>query len=91
MRTCRGCVAGLFGVCPTDYCAPEREGLTEEAVRRSEERGHVLTAFSQVRGYPVWEAECLRCGQSVAICLNPVPGESDITGDAITHDCAAPA
>jgi hypothetical protein len=87
MRTCRGCVAGLFGVCGTDYCAPEREGLIEEAVRRSEQRGHTLTPFRQVKGRPVWDAECTRCGLSATICLNPAPGEPDIYGDAITQDC----
>lgn len=86
MQKCKNCVVKLFGVC-NDYCRPEREALIEEALRSAEQRGHVLAEFVKVKDYPIWEARCVRCGQLVAVNLDPPPNQPDVYGEAVTLNC----
>lgn len=87
MAKCKNCVVGLFGACGPDYCSAEREGLIEEAQQSAGQHGHALTAFVKVKDYPIWKAECIRCGRSAAINLDPAQGEPDVYGEAATVDC----
>jgi hypothetical protein len=86
MKTCKDCVANLFSRC-TDYCRPERDGLIAEARQRAEQQGHALGEFVKVERYAIWRATCVRCGQSVAVALDPAPGELDISGEALLSPC----
>ena len=86
-KRCKGCTVGMFGACSLDYCYGERQGLIEEAQRFAQERGHVLSEFVKVKGYPVWQAQCARCGASAAIRLDPEPNEPEVYGHALSADC----
>jgi hypothetical protein len=87
MLRCKNCVVGLLGVCSEDYCLPEREWPTAEARRSAEEHGHTLTEFIKVEDHPIWQARCARCGRLAAVNLDPLPGEPDIYGEALTVNC----
>lgn len=87
MKKCKNCVVGLFGACGIDYCYAEREGLIEEAQRSAEGRGHSLAEFVKVPDDPIWQAWCVRCGQLVAINLDPAPNEPDVYGEAASVTC----
>lgn len=87
MKRCKNCVVGLFGACGIDYCYSEREGLREEAERRAEQRGHTLTEFVKAKDYPIWQAQCVRCGQLAAINLDPMVNEPDVYGEAVNDNC----
>jgi len=85
---CKDCVAWLLGGCRTaEYCRPERECLIETAREAAERGGHVLAEFIHVKGRPVWQAECTRCGQSVGINLDPSPDEACVYGEVVTAAC----
>jgi hypothetical protein len=89
---CKDCVAWLLGGCGTaEYCRPERECLIEEARDLAERGGHMLTEFVHVKGHPIWQAECTRCGQSVDINLDPEPDEACVNGDVLTVACRGAA
>jgi len=87
MERCRDCVADLLGACRGEFCRIEREALIEEAERRARQHGHILGEFVKQEGCPVWQAQCIHCGQPVAICIDPRPGEEDIEGEAIFFKC----
>lgn len=89
MNKCKDCVANLFSRC-TDYCRTEREGLVAEARQRAELQGHALGEFVKVERYAIWRAACVRCGRAVTIALDPAPGESDISGEALLNPCPKP-
>ena len=84
---CKDCVVGLFGACGIDHCRQEREALIEQARRLAEQHGHTLAEFVKVKSYAIWQARCVRCGQSAAINLNPSPNEPDVYGEAVTTNC----
>jgi hypothetical protein len=87
MKKCKNCVVALFGACGIDYCYAEREGLIEEAQRSAEQHGHSLGEFVKVPDHPIWQARCVRCGQLVAINLDPAPNEPDVYGEAASVAC----
>ncbi len=85
---CKDCVAWLLGGCGTaEYCRPERECLIEEARQLAEGGGHALAEFVHMKGRPVWQAECTRCGQLVGINLDPAPDEPCVYGEVLTAAC----
>ena len=63
--------------------------MIEQAQHSAEQRGHALSEFVKVKGYPIWEARCVRCGRLAAVCLDPEPNEHDVYGDALSIDCSA--
>ena len=89
MEKCRACVADLLGACHEDFCRTEREALAEEAERRATQHGHTLGEFVKSKGCPVWQAQCIHCGKSAVICIDPMPGEADIDGEAVSARCPA--
>jgi hypothetical protein len=91
MAECKNCVVGILGVCSFEYCRTEREVLLEQALELTGQGGHTLSEFVKVKGYPIWQAHCLHCRQSVAINLDPRPGERDVSGRAISAPCPGPA
>ena len=87
MPSCKDCVAiGLLGICD-DYCREEREPLMDEARQSAEQHGHTLTEFDKVKGYAIWQAKCVRCGQLAAVNLDPPPNGADVYGEATTAVC----
>ena len=87
MIRCKECAVGLLGACRLDYCQAEREALIEQAQQAAEAYGHPLTEFTKVKDYPIWQATCSLCGQTVAINLDPPAGEPDIYGTAVASAC----
>lgn len=84
---CKDCVVGMLGACGGDYCAAERAGLIEQAQAAAEQRGHVLGEFVKLKGRPMWEARCRRCGRTATICLDPEEAGQDLTGPALVEAC----
>ena len=89
MGSCRNCSAWHFGVCrDLNYCRAERESLMEGAQQLAEQRGHTLTEFARVElGLSIFQSQCIHCGETVIIDVNPGPGEKDMYGVALTTYC----
>jgi hypothetical protein len=87
MGGCRDCSVRLLGACHEDYCREEREALIENAVGIAEAHGHALSEFVRIKHHPVWQARCLGCGELARICLDPKPGELDVSGEACETGC----
>jgi len=90
MSICKDCVASLLGACREEYCYTERSALVERARRAADQRGHELAEFTKMGKRPVWRARCTRCGQRVTITIDPEPGQSPISGKAVSADCPTP-
>lgn len=86
-RACKDCVVKIFGTCQGEFCRSERRGLEEQAQREAQARGHTVSTFEKVEGQPVWRGRCERCGMAVAYILDPEPGESTISGEALATEC----
>lgn len=84
---CKDCVVGALGTCSGDYCRAEREALIEWATDLAQGKGHQLGEFRKLKGEPVWEARCLRCGRSLSVALSPEPGQPDVSGEVTTEGC----
>lgn len=89
MARCRNCTVGLLGACGIDYCQQEREVGIEELQQLARQQGHALTPFTKVKGYPIWQAWCVRCGQLASFNLDPEPGQPDISGSVVEGVCPA--
>ncbi|GEM_PF-2344740 len=91
MGRCRDCVVGLFGACGrnADYCRLERETLMDQARSVAGRQGHTLGEFVQVQGYSVWQAQCLECGQSALIDIEPATDSPAVYGEATANRCPA--
>ncbi len=89
MGSCRKCSVWHLGVCTDmDYCRAERESLMEGAQQLAEQRGHALTAFVRVeQGLSIFQCQCMHCGKTVVIDVNPDPGEKDMYGEALIIIC----
>ena len=88
MEECKGCVADVLGACQGDFCRLERDALVENAQRLATLQGHVLGEFVKSEGCPVWQAVCARCGNTAIINIDPVPGEADLSGEALFAPCS---
>ena len=86
-KECKDCVVKIFGACRGEFCLPERRGLEEQAQREALARGHTVSTFEKVAGQPVWRGRCERCGMTVAYVLDPEPGESPVSGEALDRSC----
>jgi hypothetical protein len=86
-KVCKDCVVWLLSGCRTDFCLPEREPLMEKARQSAEQGGHTLTEFVKLKGRPIWQARCARCGWLAAINLDPSPNEACIYGEAVVVSC----
>lgn len=86
-KVCRDCVVWLLSGCRTDFCWPEREPLMQKARQSAEQGGHTLTEFVKLKGHPIWQAQCARCGRLAAINLDPSPNEACIYGEVFTVNC----
>ncbi len=89
MGSCRRCSAWHLGVCrDRNYCRAERESLMEGAQKLAEQRGHTLTEFVWVEQLlSILQSQCIHCGKTVVIDVNPGPGEKDMYGEALIIIC----
>ena len=91
MAKCKNCTVSIFGMCHHDtFCQPERKPFYTQAREAAQRQGHTLGEFAKQEGVATWRAQCVRCGLSAGINLNPAPGEQPVFGDALTTPCSEP-
>lgn len=58
--------------------------------RSTKFRGHNMTMFSEVRpanGQQIFRSTCIRCGRGVDVILDPMPNQTNVSGDAAAVNC----